>query len=267
MTTTSALRANCAVAGGLPKATRATELPKMRAEHNESAERRDFNGTPLDWLTHHVFDTLPVESCKADIERILRMSDRMDGSSASVAPPKWLVLFVGLLGVAGGTQQFLLGALSRQVGIAGAAGISMSVALVALGFLGAYTIATNRKTFSIEAGSGDFQQDRGREALIALALLTLGAGYLWAFGQGHQWYLYTPGLLGLSLVTGLAYAVPRLGAGATFAGVVAGSMAASLTFDGFGILGLHSIPITPLRILGAVALIAGVTLVIGVKKT
>lgn len=196
------------------------------------------------------------------------MSDRLDGSPASEAPPKWLILFVGLLGVAGGTQQFLLGALSKHVGVAGAAGISMSVALVVLAVLGVYTIATNRKPFMGALISGDdLEQARGREALIALAFLGLGAGYLWAFGFGQHWYLYAPGLLGLSLVSGLAYAVPRLGAGATFAGVVAGSMAASLMFDGFGILGLHSIPISPLRILGALALIGGVTLVIGVEKT
>jgi uncharacterized membrane protein YdcZ (DUF606 family) len=192
---------------------------------------------------------------------------RVDGSAVPSASPKWLVLFVFLLGIAGGTQQFLLGALSKHVGITVAAGVSVSVALIMLAAIGAYMIATNQKPFtSGPLTSGNLQPSRLRDAGVAVAFLVIGIAYLWIFGLGQPWYLYAPGLLGLSLVSGLAYAVPRLGTGATFAGVVAGQMAASLMFDRFGMLGLRSIPISPMRTLGGLALIGGVGWVVGGKK-
>jgi transporter family-2 protein len=75
------------------------------------------------------------------------------------------------------------------------------------------------------------------------------------------WYAWVGGFLGAFYITCAIVVVPRLGAGLTFALVVAGQMAASLAIDQFGFLGLPATPISLTRTLGAALLVAGVILV------
>lgn len=75
------------------------------------------------------------------------------------------------------------------------------------------------------------------------------------------WWAWTGGLLGVVFVLVSLGLVNRLGAAFLFALVVVGQMLASLVIDHFGLLGVAEHPITPLRLLGVVLLLAGVVLI------
>lgn len=72
---------------------------------------------------------------------------------------------------------------------------------------------------------------------------------------------WTPGLLGAIYVTSVILITPRLGVTLTFALIVTGQMLIALMFDQYGLMGLPIREITPLRIVGALLLVAGVVLV------
>ena len=56
-------------------------------------------------------------------------------------------------------------------------------------------------------------------------------------------------------------AAPKLGVATTAALIIAGQLAAALTIDQFGWLGMPEQPITGTRMIGALCLLAGVTLI------
>lgn len=65
---------------------------------------------------------------------------------------------------------------------------------------------------------------------------------------------------GLVLLFIMAFSLPRIGAFRTVALFVFGQVITGLVLDHFGFLNLPEIPLTPMRILGAVLLMAGVIL-------
>lgn len=75
------------------------------------------------------------------------------------------------------------------------------------------------------------------------------------------WWMWTGGLMGVTFVAFGLIVTPRLGAGVTFALIVLGQVLMSLALDHWGMLGLPVHHISPLRILGAGLLVAGVILV------
>jgi len=159
--------------------------------------------------------------------------------------------FVLLLGIASGVQQFLLGILARHEGVPRAVMLSVAVSVAMLAVFLIVRALTHLRRRSVV-----------REGAAPLLLAAASVAYLLEGGRGHDWYLYGPGLLGLLIVGGLAYAVPRLGTGAVFTVVVMGQMAASLLLDQLGILGLPRLPVGPLRLAGATLLVAGVLLIL-----
>lgn len=74
-------------------------------------------------------------------------------------------------------------------------------------------------------------------------------------GSGSWWFL-VPGVLGLSLVMGLPYAVGRLGAGAVFIMLIGAQIVTSLLWD-FAVEGR---PLAGMRIAGAVLALVGAAL-------
>ncbi|MDQ6713192.1 MAG: DMT family transporter [Candidatus Dormibacteraeota bacterium] len=162
-----------------------------------------------------------------------------------------LLGLVFVVGVAGGTQQFLLGAISRQAGPFRAAALSPSVTLLFFAILPLYYAARAR-------AAGPALRNLG----VAVAMAAIGGGYLAEAALGRPWYFYGPGFLGFVLVAGTAYAVPRLGTAAAATGVVAGQMAASLLWDQLGLFGLAHVPLGGLRVVGAVILVTGAVLVV-----
>jgi transporter family-2 protein len=75
------------------------------------------------------------------------------------------------------------------------------------------------------------------------------------------WVSWTGGLFGAVFIGVSAIMVPRLGAATALALIVAGQMLGSLIFDQVGLLGLPQQVVTPVRLLGAVCLTAGVILI------
>lgn len=72
---------------------------------------------------------------------------------------------------------------------------------------------------------------------------------------------WTPGVLGAVYVTSVVLITPRLGVTFTFALIITGQMLIALMIDQYGLMGLPIKEISPLRILGALLLVAGVVLV------
>lgn len=76
------------------------------------------------------------------------------------------------------------------------------------------------------------------------------------------WWMWIGGTLGAFMVFAAAYSVERLGSAAMLALIIAGQIIASLVIDHYGILVHNPVPVSPIRIAGAVLLLAGVVLIL-----
>jgi transporter family-2 protein len=74
-------------------------------------------------------------------------------------------------------------------------------------------------------------------------------------------WLFSGGLIGAVFLFVSLLAAPRLGVATTIALLIAGQLAAALTIDHFGWLGVPARPVNPYRVFGAFCLIAGVLLI------
>ena len=72
--------------------------------------------------------------------------------------------------------------------------------------------------------------------------------------------LLTAGAMGASLVFGIAYLIPRVGAGPFTYALLAGQIVSAMVLSHYGWLGSPKQPITPMGIVGVVVLILGVIL-------
>ena len=98
----------------------------------------------------------------------------------------------------------------------------------------------------------------GTVALVALTLV-LNSG-LPSFGEvsGAPWWIWTGGLLGAFYVFASVILTPRLGAATTVALILTGQVFASIAIDHFGLFRVATQEATPLRLLGALLIVAGV---------
>ena len=74
-------------------------------------------------------------------------------------------------------------------------------------------------------------------------------------------WLITAGIMGGALVFGIAWAMPKLGAGTAFVLMIAGQVISGMIFSHFGWLGSPVEPFTLVKFLGVVLLIAGAAIV------
>lgn len=99
-------------------------------------------------------------------------------------------------------------------------------------------------------------------AALGIATLVLRVsfpvGRAWAATHPVQW---SGGMIGAVYVLAAVVLAPKLGAGTLVAAVVAGQMVTSLLLDQYGLIGFPIHPLSPLRLLGAVLVIAGVVLI------
>jgi len=96
-------------------------------------------------------------------------------------------------------------------------------------------------------------------ATVALLLRTpLPLGRAWAATSPWQW---SGGLIGAVYVLAAIVLAPRLGAATLIAAVVAGQMVTSLVLDQYGLVGFPVHSLTPVRLVGAALVIAGVILI------
>lgn len=75
------------------------------------------------------------------------------------------------------------------------------------------------------------------------------------------WWVWTGGLLGAFYVVASIVLIPRLGATATVAYILAGQMVASTLIDHFGLIGVHVHSLSIPRAIGIVLIIGGVIII------
>jgi bacterial/archaeal transporter family-2 protein len=96
-------------------------------------------------------------------------------------------------------------------------------------------------------------------ALVALSLL--GGGVLWGALLRSSPYWGAAGALGIGILTGMAFALPRLGIAAGLGGILLGQMTAAVVIDTAG-WGATRIPLSAGRLAGLVLLAIGVVLLL-----
>ena len=74
-------------------------------------------------------------------------------------------------------------------------------------------------------------------------------------------WLLTAGVMGGLLVFGIAWTMPRLGAGTAFVLLIAGQVISGMIFSHFGLLGSPVEPVSLVKIVGVVLLISGAAIV------
>ena len=103
-----------------------------------------------------------------------------------------------------------------------------------------------------------------------LLLLTLASGvFPPAFTTTPRdlpWWIWFGGAIGVVLVTTSLILVPRVGSLPWFAAVMTGQTVAALVLDHYGLLGNPRAEASPLRLLGAGLLIAGVLVIVQAKR-
>jgi transporter family-2 protein len=102
-------------------------------------------------------------------------------------------------------------------------------------------------------------------SLASVATISLAAGRLAdipvsRFGN-VPWWAWAAGLCGAFYVGSQPFVIPRLGAALFTSLTVTGQVAMAVTLDHFGALNLPPHPASPLRMLGAALIIAGMALV------
>ena len=81
------------------------------------------------------------------------------------------------------------------------------------------------------------------------------------------WWIWTGGLIGVVMVTTSLIFVPRVGSLPWFAAVMTGQTVIAILLDHYGLLGNPRAQVTPLRVLGAALLIAGVLVIVYAKQS
>ena len=112
----------------------------------------------------------------------------------------------------------------------------------------------------------------GAAVWINALVVASGATILWlvlprgpaASAGSIPWYLYLGGCYGLVIIAGAAFAFPRLGAGPTTAWMIAAQLTTALVLDHHGVPS-GKIDVTPVRLVGALLLVAGAVLVLWPK--
>ncbi|MEM8834325.1 MAG: DMT family transporter [Planctomycetota bacterium] len=109
------------------------------------------------------------------------------------------------------------------------------------------------------AGVTNFMVGLGAIVLVALVMRVSPP----ALSDLRQipWWAWLGGTLGASLVVTSVIAAPKLGAAMLVACLVCGQLTGALLIDQFGIAGYPQRPITPMRLVGVLLLIAGVIVI------
>src|ERR687891_179387 len=159
-------------------------------------------------------------------------STRDEGWNPSVSDAVWIAVVVSL-GITQALQIALLGAMNRARGPAEAAYISI------LGTLAGLTLALTLR--SLMGSRPALPTPFDHPALTGAVALASGT------------------LLAAS------YLAPRIGVGLFLAALIAGQLGGGVVLDHFGVLGAATRPIDVIRVVGVVALLAGVVLVRGFR--
>ena len=166
------------------------------------------------------------------------------------------VVIAILLGVGGGLQVGLLGAMSRSRG---------SIEATLISILGTITVISAVLAVQSVRGAHLALPPPFTSWLLFLGI-TVAAGMLLALGlTGLPAYFALTGAFAAPYLIGASFLVPRLGVGLFLGSVITGQLLGGLLLDHLGALGTEARPIDAPRLLGALALIAGVILIRGFR--
>jgi transporter family-2 protein len=104
---------------------------------------------------------------------------------------------------------------------------------------------------------------------IIMVLVGLSGSFLPVFTTSPRelpWWIWIGGAIGVVMVTTSLMLVPRVGSLPWFAAVMTGQTVAAVVLDHYGLMGNPKAPASPLRILGAGLLIAGVLMIVQAKR-
>lgn len=101
----------------------------------------------------------------------------------------------------------------------------------------------------------------GGALLITVPLIFLRGGNLGDW-RSLPWYALLAGSMGLIVVGGVSFLIPRIGVAASITLIIAGQLLISSLLDHFGLLGVHSRPIELQRVLGLLIVFLGAWLTI-----
>jgi transporter family-2 protein len=99
----------------------------------------------------------------------------------------------------------------------------------------------------------------GAAMAIAIGLSGWQSGALGSLSRVNP-ILLTAGAMGASLVFGIAYLIPRLGAGPFTYALLAGQIVSAMVLSHYGWLGSPKQPITPMGLVGVVVMAIGIIL-------
>ena len=97
--------------------------------------------------------------------------------------------------------------------------------------------------------------------VVLLLVSVLGGGLLWGALLRSSPYWGAAGALGIGILTGMAFALPRLGIAAGLGGIIFGQMLAAVVIDATGWSGAR-IPVTPVRAAGLVLMAVAIVLLL-----
>jgi len=96
-------------------------------------------------------------------------------------------------------------------------------------------------------------------SLLILVTVRAGLGGLPSALKTPAW-MWIGGVMGLTVVTAITFAQPRIGATATIGILIAGQIFMGAIIDRFGLFGVDQIALSPVRVLGIALLGIGATL-------
>jgi len=138
------------------------------------------------------------------------------------------------------------------------------LASVALGAGLALQVAMNTRMRGFSAGPVGAALVSFAVGTLALAAVLVALRGPWpgatSLGQA-PWWAWAGGLMGALYVLGAVVIAPRVGPGPLLAAVVLGQMSAALLLEQFGWLGTVQHPISAVRVLGVLLIVAGAALV------
>lgn len=165
----------------------------------------------------------------------------------------WIPLVVAfVVGLGAATQFAMIGALARERGAPEATFISL------MGTVSGIAILLAVRLWRGAPPALPTPLDR----LATIALIGICAGALLVIAlRGSQPYFAFTGVFAVAFLISTALIVPRIGIGLFFITNAAGTLVGSILFDQIGAFGAHSVPVTPMKLIGFAVVLLGVGVV------
>jgi len=140
---------------------------------------------------------------------------------------------------------------SLAVALAILAGLAGSVQVAVMGRFGSRIGVLEALSFSTAVQLGF--------SLLLLLVVRTGVGGLPSAFKTPAW-MWIGGLMGLTVVTAITFAQPRIGATATIGILIAGQILMGAVIDRYGLFGVDQIALSPARVVGIALLGIGAAL-------